>query len=244
MLRRWKLGRLRSCIASAVLVLALGGVLTGSHRTASGQGSERVDLLLVLAIDASWSVNGAEYQLQVDGMARAFQDEQILDAIEKGRLKRIAVTVVQWASETQQAIGVPWRVVSSTAEAHALSAIIQAMPRMVSDGGTSIAAALKFSAKLILEAPLKFDRAVIDVATDGRNNNGGDPRPIRDLIGGSGITINGLTILTEFPRLNKYFEDNIAAGPFSFVVTANSYAGYAKAIRKKLLKEIKGPPIS
>lgn len=214
------------------------------HQSASGQGAQRVDLLLVLAIDASWSVNGAEYQLQADGMAEAFQDEQILAAIEAGRLKRIAVTVVQWASETQQVVGVPWRTIESTADAHALSAIIRAMPRMVSDGGTSIAAALKFSAKLILEAPYGYDRAVIDVATDGRNNNGGDPRPIRDLIGGSGITVNGLTLLTEFPLLNKYFEENIATGPYSFVVTANSYAGYAKAIRKKLLKEIQGPPIS
>lgn len=227
-------------MACVVVLLALAG----SDRRAHGQVNVRVDMVLVLAIDASWSVNCAEYQLQVEGMARAFQDEKILKAIEEGRLKRIAVTVVQWASETQQAVGVPWRVIRSPADAHALSAIIDAMPRLVSDGGTSIAAALKFSAKLILQAPFNYDRAVIDVATDGRNNNGGDPRAVRDLIGGAGITINGLTILTEFPTLNKYFNENIATGPYSFVVTANSYAGYAKAIRKKLLKEIKGPPIS
>lgn len=244
MVRHIHTGWLRSWVASACLLFVVSFALGGSHQTAHGQSTQRLDLLLVLAIDASWSVNGAEYQLQVEGMARAFQDEQVLKAIESGRLKRIAVTVVQWASETQQAVGVPWQIVSSTAEAHALAARIDAMPRMVSDGGTSIAAALKFSAKLILEAPFGYDRAVIDVATDGRNNNGGDPRPVRDLIGGSGITVNGLTILTEFPRLNKYFDENVATGPYSFVVTANSYAGYAKAIRKKLLKEIHGPPIS
>ncbi len=247
MVQKFQTRWLRSGIASACLFLTLTVALSGSHRTAHGQANGapgRLDLLLVLAIDASWSVNGAEYQLQVNGMARAFQDEQILKAIKDGRLKRIAVTVVQWASETQQAIGMPWRVIESAADAHATAAIIEAMPRLVSDGGTSIAAALKFSAKLILEAPFSYDRAVIDVATDGRNNNGGDPRAVRDLIGGAGITINGLTILTEFPRLNKYFDENIATGPYSFVVTANSYAGYAKAIRKKILKEIHGPPIS
>ncbi|MEL7544996.1 MAG: DUF1194 domain-containing protein, partial [Pseudomonadota bacterium] len=119
-----------------------------------------------------------------------------------------------------------------------------ARPLNHGDSDTSIAAALKFSARLILDAPFKFSRAVIDVATDGRNNNGGDPRPVRDLIGGAGITVNGLTILTEFPTLNKYFEEHIATGPYSFVVTANSYSGYARAIRKKLLREIQGPPVS
>lgn len=234
----------RNFLALMCLLLATFVSLPASPQRAVAQSGQRVDLALVLAIDCSWSVNGAEFQLQAEGMARAFQDPGILKAIKEGQLHRVAVTVVQWASETQQVIAIPWQVIESEADAHAIAAMMDIMPRMVSDGGTSISTALKFGAKLILEAPFSAGRAVIDVATDGRNNNGGDPRAVRDLIGGAGITVNGLTILTEFPRLNVYFDDNIATGPANFVVTANSYAGYARAIRKKLLKEIQGPPIS
>jgi len=237
-------GRRRRFFAAACLVFYALVSLPASLQFAAAQSRQRVDLALVLAIDCSWSVNGAEYQLQIEGMARAFQDPQILKAIQEGQLKSVAVTVVQWASETQQVVTLPWQLIRSEADALAVAARINAMPRVVSDGGTSITTVMKFGAKLILEAPFSAGRAVIDVATDGRNNNGGDPRPVRDLVGGAGITVNGLTILTEFPRLNVYFDENIATGPASFVVTANSYAGYAKAIRKKLLKEIKGPPIS
>ncbi|MGI9405513.1 MAG: DUF1194 domain-containing protein [Hyphomicrobiaceae bacterium] len=244
MLNRRTQSRSRSLIALVCVLLLAAVAVPASRNEGTAQAKERVDLVLVLAVDCSWSVNGAEYQLQIEGMARAFQDPAVLEAIQSGQLKRIAVTVVQWASNSQQVVTMPWQVISSAADAHAVSAIIDAMPRSVSDGGTSITTVLKFSAKMILEAPFSFSRAVIDVATDGRNNNGGDPRPVRDLIGGAGITVNGLTILTEFPNLQKYFDENITTGPYRFVVSANSYAGYARAIRKKLLKEIKGPPIS
>lgn len=53
-----------------------------------------VDLALVLAVDTSRSVNAFEYDLQRGGLARAIRHPDVIAAIRKGRLKRIAVTVV------------------------------------------------------------------------------------------------------------------------------------------------------
>ena len=59
-----------------------------------------------------------------------------------------------------------------------------------------------------------------------------------------GITINGLTILNEWPTLDTYFEANVTGGEDSFVIPANDYESYGEAILRKLLREITGPGIS
>ncbi len=51
-----------------------------------------VDLELVLAIDASASVDPAEFSLQVGGIANALRDAEIQEAISSGPVRPIAVT--------------------------------------------------------------------------------------------------------------------------------------------------------
>ena len=59
-----------------------------------------------------------------------------------------------------------------------------------------------------------------------------------------GITINGLTILNEWPTLDTYFESNVVGGTGHFVIPANDYEAYGEAIFRKLLREITGPGIT
>jgi hypothetical protein len=59
-----------------------------------------------------------------------------------------------------------------------------------------------------------------------------------------GTTINGLTILNEWPTLDIYFESNVAGGQGHFVMPSQDYDAYAEAIYRKLLREITGPGIS
>jgi ABC-type spermidine/putrescine transport system permease subunit II len=54
-----------------------------------------VDLSLVLAIDASSSVNEERYELQIRGYAEAFGNPRVANAIVQSGA--IAVTLVQWA---------------------------------------------------------------------------------------------------------------------------------------------------
>ena len=55
-----------------------------------------------------------------------------------------------------------------------------------------------------------------------------------------GVTINGLPILEgrEADTLEGWYADNVIGGPFAFVLPANGYGDFARAIRRKFLVEI------
>jgi hypothetical protein len=201
-----------------------------------------VDLALVLAVDCSFSVDAREFELQMQGTGRAFMREEVKRAIAQGHRQRIAVTVIQWSDERNQIVTLPWTVVSS-ADADRLGQLLAVMPRQLAEGGTSISAALRFSAALFPSAP-SAERRVIDVSTDGRNNSGPPVSPMRDKLVAEDITINGLTILNEWPTLDKYFESRVAGGVGYFVIPSSDYEAYGEAIFRKLLREITGPGIT
>ena len=202
-----------------------------------------VDLALILAIDCSFSVDSREFALQMEGIGRAFMREEVKKAIAQGHRQRIAVAVVQWSDERNQIVSLPWTLVAGDADADELGKLLINMPRQLTEGGTSISAALSFSAPLFAAAP-SAERQVIDVSTDGRNNSGPPVSPMRDRLVAQGITINGLTILNEWPTLDSYFENNVAGGTGYFVIPAKDYDDYAEAIYRKLLREITGPGIT
>ena len=74
------------------IVLGLLIFLTSDVRNTRANGNE-VDLALVLAVDISQSVNSTEYALQRGGLAYAIRHPDVIAAIKKARLKKIAVTV-------------------------------------------------------------------------------------------------------------------------------------------------------
>jgi hypothetical protein len=60
----------------------------------------------------------------------------------------------------------------------------------------------------------------------------------------AGITINGLAILNEEPRLARYYLAGVVGGPGAFLLTAPDFEAFAVAMRRKLYFEIVGPPIA
>ena len=202
-----------------------------------------VDLALVLAVDCSFSVDAREFALQMEGLGRAFLREEVKRAIAQGHRQRIAVSVIQWSDDLNQKVVLPWTIISGAADADELGKILFNMRRQLAEGGTSISTALVYSAALFAAAP-SAERQVIDVSSDGRNNSGPPVRPVRDRLVARGITINGLTILNEWPTLEIYFENNVVGGANNFVMPSNDYEDYEKAIFLKLLREITGPGIS
>ncbi len=59
----------------------------------------------------------------------------------------------------------------------------------------------------------------------------------------AGIIINGLAVLNEFPALDQYYADHVIGGPEAFVIAARDYEDFARAMRIKLLQEIRGAPL-
>jgi hypothetical protein len=223
----------------ACLLLAPGWGTRPAAQTASGI----VDVAIVLAVDCSWSVDQDEYDQQMQGLSAAFRSSDVIKAFRSGPNGRIAVTLVQWAAPDAQHLSIPWAVLETPADALALADRIDAAPRTIAAGATSITAAISTGILLHRSNPFDADRQVIDVSSDGVNNTGGRPETARDYAVSLGITVNGLTILNEVKYLDHYFRNHIIGGAGSFVETAADYADYHRAIKRKLLREI-GLPLS
>jgi hypothetical protein len=219
------------------LLLALAGALliAGSVR-ASAQPA--VDLALVLAVDASGSVDAVRFTLQKRGYVAAFRNPRVLAAIRSGPNQAIAATMVQWTGPALHVQVVGWTRLGEAGATSAFAAAIEEAPRQLFGGGTSISGAIDYGAALLGMSPFRAGRRVIDVSGDGFNNRGRPADAARDEAVAAGIGINGLPILALEPDLDRYYYDHVIGGPGAFVVAAQSYETFADAILKKLITEI------
>ena len=212
----------------------------------TARAAQPVDLLLVLAVDASGSVSMDRFDLQTRGYAAAFANPRVIQAIRSGPLQAIAVAMVQWTGPRLQTDVLPWTVVDSEAAALDLSRRLGATRRTLFGGGTSISGAIDHSVALIRASGIEATRSVIDISGDGSNNNGRSVTAARDEAVAQGISINGLPILTIEPGLDDYYRTYVIGGPGAFVVAIDSYDNFAAAILEKLITEIasREPPRS
>ena len=201
---------------------------------------EQVDLELVLAVDASGSVNQERFVLQRDGYVAAFRHPQVLSAIRSGPNGAISVTMVQWTGPRLQEIAVPWSRVADAATAEDFAGAIERAPRVLFGGGTSISGAIDYAAGLFPQSPFKGLRRVIDISGDGINNRGRPTVFARDEAVAGGIVINGLPILALEPGLDYYYRQSVIGGPGAFVIAAETYEAFGEAVRRKLILEIAG----
>ncbi len=202
--------------------------------------SKRADLNLVIAMDCSWSVDDAEFALQLGGVSAAFSDPEVIAAI-KGNLRgRIAVTITHWSTSGIQKVALPWTVIENEQDAIAVASQTASMRRLTRHGGTSIAGALRSGQQLLLSAPIPADRYIIDVIADGENNNGDRIESVRDEVVGQGTTVNALAVVNVVGYLHHYLRNRVIGGPGAFVEKALDYEDFKRAFRNKLLREIKG----
>ena len=215
--------------------------LAGSSDAAA---SQTVDLELVLAVDSSSSVTDDEFRLQMLGTAAAFEDPAVLSAIEETAPLGIAVTLIQWSSNSAQAIAIDWTQITSSRQALLFAQQVRRSKRLVSGGATSMNKAIMNAVQSIQRNSFEGLRKAIDVSGDGRANEGQSPAIARTYANQLGITINGLAILNEEPELTDYYQAWVVGGPGSFLLTANDFDDFAVAMQRKLHFEISGAPIA
>ena len=206
--------------------------------TTAASAQTAVDLQLVLAVDASGSVNDVRFELQKQGYAAAFRHPRVLSAIRQGAQQAIAVTMTQWTGPSLQVQVVPWTLLKDQATVLAFAGAIEKAPRELFSGGTSISGAIDHALKLLPSSPYKGTKRVIDVSGDGSNNRGRSVTEARDDAVRAGVVINGLPILALEPYLDKYYFDHVIGGPGSFMIPAESYEKFAEAVLRKLVLEI------
>jgi hypothetical protein len=205
---------------------------------APARAQQPVDVQLVLAIDSSSSVTMDEYYLQLEGYAAAFKHPDLLKAIQSGPQRAIAVSLFEWSGPQQKQINFPWRILSDEASVAAFADELAVAPRLVIGGETAIGDAIDFGVQLFEASPGSGGRRVIDISGDGVSNRGRDVSAARDDAVFAGITINGVAILNEEPRLDEYYKAFVVGGSGSFALAARDYADFQDVIVKKLVREV------
>lgn len=212
--------------------------------------AEEVDLEIVLAVDASGSVNEQELKLQLAGYAAAFYDPEIQQAILAGPIGKVSVAMMVWADAAFPKKTTGWHLlqdkVSINQFAVALQEFYQHTGRKLGmgGGGTGIGDGIAFSIEMIEQNQYDGLRKVVDVSGDGIET---DPwfkkaRVLPDahvLATAKNVQVNGLAILTDFPKLDEWYRDHVIFGPGSFVVRADDFHDFKRAIRKKLWREFR-----
>ena len=227
-------------------VLAAGGAFALGHRVRA-EGAGPVDLLLVLAVDVSRSIDEEEARLQREGYQGAMMDPQVVAAITGGPAGAIAVAYVEWAGIQYQRVVIPWTRLGTVADCAAWSARLSRASRD-SMSWTSISGALIAAGKALADCPFLATRRVIDVSGDGVNNSGPPPEMIRDRLVAEGVVINGLPIVNDRPNfgrmpeqdLEEHYRERVIGGEGAFLIVAEDFENFGIAIRRKLLTEIAG----
>jgi len=215
---------------------------------ASFARSEVVDLQLVLAVDVSGSVDDDEAVLQRRGYVDALTSDAVIKAITRGRNGRIALTYVEWAGNHLAETIVDWMIIDGIeSAARFANQLLQAPIRV--EMWTSISTAIEYGSAMLEFSPHTGGRRVIDISGDGANNSGGYVVTARDAAVARGITINGLPIVNDkpsrfgrrqIPNLDLYYQDCVIGGNGAFLIVANGFGDFARAIRRKMVLEIAG----
>ncbi|PBB30259.1 DUF1194 domain-containing protein [Mesorhizobium sp. WSM3868] len=205
-----------------------------------------VDVAIVFAVDFSSSIAPMAADMQREGHAAALTSPEIISAISENYLGCIGVTYFEWSSAGHSRTVLPWTRICGLEDAKVAAAVI----RRKGDtgyirrgrGGTSVSAAIDVGSLLLDRFPGNAMRKVIDISSNGENNDGLPVQPSRQNAIAKGYTINAIAIspLDEDPKhpLATYFARSVIGGSRAFVISPNRPRDYTAALRRKLVIEV------
>lgn len=249
--------------------LGLAALIAASHSLAQEVPADApVDVALIVSVDVSGSIDEGRYALQMNGIAKALEDPRVIASMLSGPRASILFSMVEWSEKATLAI--PWTRIARREDALAVAARVRKTSRL--DGEfTCVAHMMGFVADVVApELPVKAQRVVMDVSGDGVDNCDGDENTSakRDELVLSGMTINGLpinegdpaeplgagafrapgrpfetrTLRAQATTLEPWYRDHVMGGPNAFLLPAQGYRDFDRAILEKFAIEVSSAP--
>ena len=236
--------------ATTVLILSLAMALASTSILRAKDGPVEVDVELVLAVDISYSMDPEEQRLQREGYAQALVSPGFIAAVRSGAYGKIVIAYLQWASQTDQDVLLPWTVIDGPESARMAAEKLSEAPYRRAQR-TSISGAIDSAMALFEGNGFHGMRRVIDVSGDGANNSGRPVTIARDDAVRQGVTINGLPLLLrpspwgfrDIANLDQYYEDCVIGGIGAFSIPIRDRKQFSEATRTKLILEIALAPV-
>ncbi len=173
----------------------------------------------------------------MQGLAAGLRDGVVAEALVRGEA---ALALMQWTGSSRQDLTISWLRIRDDDALAALATRIETLPRVWTEYSTAIGQALTFGMGVFDAAPA-CRRRVIDISSDGRNNEGEEPADLRTELDSLAIVVNALVIRGDDEGLPAYFAENVITGGNAFVVTAEDYDEYPERMRRKLRRETERP---
>jgi hypothetical protein len=255
---------------TCTLALAFATAWAACATPLSAAPLTKVDTALIVSIDISESVDDERYHLQLEGIAQALEDKAVISTILSGPNNTILFAMVAWADTSK--LVVPWALIASSDDAKALANTVRNLPRITGEFTCLARMFLAMPDLVLSRQPMPATHVVIDVSGDGIDNCSGDSptREARDALVARNITINGLPIVEDPTRLfgqgayrapgtpmeylkplestqhftlEEWYRANVMGGDQAFILPANGYADFARAMRQKFITEISRAPL-
>jgi hypothetical protein len=228
-------------LVSGVCLLAATVPFPGARAWAND-----VDAAIVFAVDKSASINIEHATLQRQGHVDALRSKEVAYAIAGGLVGCIAITYIQWSSVGRLQTVLPWTTICDSGQAAAAASTIDRAgdtgQGRSSRGRTSLSFAIDVSGQLLDRFPGTARKNIIDVSSNGTNNDGLPVTESRRRAVAKGYIINAIAVERTEPGVTTdlpgYFRENVIGGAGSFVIAPASPADYSVAIRRKLVLEI------
>jgi hypothetical protein len=237
---RRRTGKRRSTDLRAIAVAAASLAALAGYGSPARADTEIVDTALVLAVDVSGSVNDERFALQMEGIAKAFEDPQVQRSIFSGPHRAMFVTLVQWSDKA--AVSIPWNLIASQEDAVGFADALRKTPRRGAEFTCMSRALQLIEDKVLPFLPMPANRTVVDISSDGHDNCNLSPPvdALRDTLVAAGVTINGLPILEgeEAATLAEWYRNHVIGGTSAFIVPAHGYGDFERALRRKFVTEI------
>lgn len=202
-------------------------------------------LALALAVDISSSVDATEDRLQRSGIVAALTSPEVEAAFFASDLP-VALAVYEWSGRYNQEVILDWMMIDNRSALVQAAETVAASKRSHNDFPTAMGYALGFGAQLLKRSPDCL-RKTLDMAGDGQNNEGFPPSSAYREFPFQGVTVNGLVVnAADFEGevgLIAFYRAEVVYGPGAFLIVADGFEDFERAMRRKLEREVTPPAI-